>query len=251
MAERIIRTNHAPGVVLLTMNRPDKLNAMDPLFFRELRATMADLSADDTVRAAVLTGAGRAFSAGGDIDSFHELDGDTPAVRRHLELVYDAFCAVERCAVPVLAAVNGLAYGGGSELTLACDIALAGTSATFGFREPTVGLTPGFGVIRAPQVLGRQWANLLAATGRIIDADTALRAGLVVDVVAEAELLPTALGIAAEIAANPTLAVRVGKRLLHRDTHGGFGESVEAVALLYTTTEHRERVAAFRARHGR
>ncbi|MTD13434.1 enoyl-CoA hydratase [Nakamurella sp. YIM 132087] len=253
MSDRIVRTMPRPGVALLTMDRPEKLNAMDPQFFAELVAVMADLSADKEVRAAVITGAGRAFSAGGDIDSFHRIaaGGDTDDVRRHNRSVYDAFCALERCTKPVIGAVNGIAYGGGAELTLACDIAVAGTSARFAFREVSIGLTPGWGIVRGPQVLGRQWTNLLVSTGRIIDADTARTAGFVVDVVPDADLVDAALDIAAEIAQHPSVAVQVGKAFLHRDTHDGFAESVEAVTLLWGTAEHRAAVDGFRSRRRR
>jgi enoyl-CoA hydratase len=105
------------GVAIVRMNRPEKLNAMNPAFFRELPAVLAELDADDEVDVCVLTGAGRAFSAGGDIASFQDLT-DVPAYRRHLRLVYDAFHAVERAQVPVIAAVNGIAYGGGTEQAL-------------------------------------------------------------------------------------------------------------------------------------
>lgn len=251
MPERFTVTTPREGVALVTMDRATKLNAMDPVFFRELTGICADLGHDDGVRAAVLTGAGRAFSAGGDIDSFHDLAGDTARVRAHLRRVYDAFCAVERCAVPVVGAVNGIAHGGGTELTLACDVALAAESATFAFREPTVGLTPGWGIVRGPQVMGRGWTRLLALTGRVVDAVTAERAGLVQEVVPDAELLDRALDLAAEMAALPPLAVQVGKAFVNRDSDAGFAESIEATALLFTTPEHRDAVDAFRAARGR
>jgi enoyl-CoA hydratase/carnithine racemase len=245
---RFARTEPAPGVVLLTMCRPEKLNAMDRAWFGELIELMTGFGKDDRVRAVVLTGAGRAFSAGGDIDMFADLDGDVARVRPHLRQVYDAFHAVERCAVPVIAAVHGLAYGGGTELALACDIVLAGESARFAFKEPTVGLTPGYGVVRGPEVLGRHWTRYLALTGREIDAARAGRAGLVQEVHPDADLLPAAVALAAEIAALPPLAVQVGKAFINRDAVGGFNESVEATALLFATNEHRAAVEAFRRR---
>jgi enoyl-CoA hydratase/carnithine racemase len=249
--QRFTRTDPAPGVVVLTMSRPEKLNAMDQVWFRELLALMTGLGVDDGVRAAVLTGSGRAFSAGGDIDVFADLGGDVARVRPHLRLVYDAFCSVERCAVPVVAAVNGLAYGGGTELALACDVVLAAESARFAFKEPTVGLMPGYGVVRGPEVLGRHWTRYLALTGRDVDAARAERAGLVQEVHPDGDLLPAAVALAAEMAANPPLAVQVGKAFVNRDAVGGFSESVEATALLFGTPEHRAAVTAFRAARGR
>jgi enoyl-CoA hydratase len=248
---RFTRTEPRDGVVLLTMARPEKLNAMDQTWFRELRDLMGTLGDGDGVRAVVLTGSGRSFSAGGDIDMFHDLAGDTARVRPHLRLVYDAFHAVERCAVPVVAAVNGLAYGGGTELALACDIVLAGASARFAFKEPTVGLMPGYGIVRGPDVLGRHWTRYLALTGRAIDAERAERAGLVQEVHPDATLVDEALSLAGDIAANPALAVQVGKAFVNRDAVGGFNESVEATALLFGTDEHAEAVSAFRAARGR
>ncbi|SFT93484.1 enoyl-CoA hydratase [Geodermatophilus amargosae] len=249
--ERFTRTDPEPGVAVLTMSRPEKLNAMDQTWFRELVEVMGTIGVDDDVRAVVLTGSGRAFSAGGDIDMFAGLAGDVTRVRPHLKLVYDAFSAVERCAVPVVAAVNGLAYGGGTELALACDVVLAGESARFSFKEATVGLMPGYGIVRGPDVLGRHWTRYLALTGRTVDAARAERAGLVQEVHPDDGLLPAAVALAAEMAAHSSLAVRVGKAFVNRDAVGGFNESVEAIALLFGTPEHRDAVTAFRAARGR
>lgn len=250
---RFARTEPRPGVLVLTMARPEKLNAMDGTWFRELRDLMEAIGQgeDDNVRAVVLTGSGRAFSAGGDIDMFAGLDGDVARVRPHLRLVYDAFHAVERCAVPVIAAVNGLAYGGGTELALAADVVLAGASARFAFKEPTVGLMPGYGIVRGPDVIGRHWTRYLALSGRDIDAERAERIGLVQEVHPDASLGERAVALAADMAAHPPLAVRVGKAFVNRGTSGGFAESVEATALLFDTDEHRAAVRTFRADRGR
>ncbi|GAA1201949.1 enoyl-CoA hydratase/isomerase family protein [Prauserella alba] len=250
---RFERTEPRPGVVVLTMSRPAKLNAMDQSWFRQLRDVMDTLGhgAEDHVRAVVLTGSGRAFSAGGDIDMFAGLDGDVGRVRPHLRLVYDAFHAVERCAVPVIAAVNGVAYGGGTELALASDVVLAGESARFAFKEPTVGLMPGYGIVRGPDVIGRHWTRYLALSGRDVDAERAERIGLVQEVHPDGELLERAVGLAGEMAAHPPLAVRVGKAFVNRATGGGFAESVEATSLLFGTEDHRAAVRTFRAARGR
>jgi enoyl-CoA hydratase len=233
------------GVAIARMNRPEKLNAMNPVFFRELPAVLAELDADDEVDVCVLTGAGRAFSAGGDIASFQDLT-DVPAYRRHLRLVYDAFHAVERAQVPVIAAVNGIAYGGGTELVLVADLVIAGRSATFAFREATVGLMPGWGVVRGPDVIGRHWTRWLALTADIVDAEQALRIGLVQSVVDDADLLDEALAVAGRIRSNAPLAVRAAKQFINRDTGGsGMAESIEATALLFTTDDHKARAASF------
>lgn len=239
------------GVLIVTMARPGKLNAMDRLWFAELTQLMQRVgTAGDGHRAIVITGQGRAFSAGGDIDMFHDLDGDVARVRPHLMRVYQAFHAVEKCAVPVVAAVNGLAFGGGCELTLACDVALAGRGATFSFKEATVGLMPGYGIVRGPDVIGRHWTRLLALTGRTIDARKAREIGLVQEVYGDSELLAAAVAMAEEVATNPGLAVRVGKAFINRGTESGYPESVEAVALLFATEEHRQAVDVFRSRRG-
>lgn len=237
------------GVLLVTMCRPEKLNAMDQQWFAELTRLMRTVGKDgDTHRAVVLTGEGRAFSAGGDIDMFHGLDGDVHRVRPHLMRVYEAFHAVEKCAVPVVGAVNGIAFGGGSELTLACDVAYAATSARFSFKEASVGLMPGYGIVRGPDVIGRHWTRYLALSGRTVGAEEARAMGLVQEVHADDRLVDAAIELAQEIAANSPLAVQVGKAFLNRGTEVGYPESVEAIALLFGTPEHRAAVDAFRAR---
>ena len=243
---RLTRAEVAPGVVVLTMSRPEKLNAMDEQFFAELTAVMRRTGVDDDVRAAVLTGEGRAFSAGGDVGTFEAMDGDVCQVRPHLRRVYDAFHAVELCAVPVIAAVNGIAFGGGTELALACDVVLAGESARFAFKEPTMGLMPGYGIVRGPDVMGRHWTRYLALSGREISAVRAERAGLVQEVHPDDGLLPAAVQLATDMAAHSPLATQVGKAFVNRDAVGGFSESVEATALLFGTAEHRAAFTAFR-----
>jgi enoyl-CoA hydratase len=241
-----IRVERRDQVAILWMNRPEKKNAMSPTFFRELPRVLAELDADPSVRALVLTGAGDAFSAGGDIDSFDKLT-NLPAYRGQLQLVEDAFHSLERCALPVIAAVNGVAYGGGTEIVLFCDFVLASAEkARFAFREISVGLQPGYGLVRGPDVIGRQWTKYLALTGDIVGAEKAKEIGLVQEVVAHAALLDEALAIAGRIASNPPTAVRVGKRFVNRDTEGGgLRETMEATAILFTTEDHKEGVRAF------
>jgi enoyl-CoA hydratase/carnithine racemase len=235
----------AAGVALLSMNRPEKLNAMNRTFFRELPLVLDALDDAHDIDVCVLTGAGRAFSAGGDIETFNELQ-DIDAYRRHLRQVYDAFHAVERAAVPVIGAVNGIAFGGGTELALTCDLAIASEAARFSFREVTVGLMPGYGVIRGPQIIGRRWTRRLAMTGEEIDATTAHRIGLVDEVVPADALIDRAAELATAIRENAPLGVRLAKQFINRDQGApGIAESIEATALLFTTDDHKQRVAHF------
>jgi enoyl-CoA hydratase/carnithine racemase len=238
-----IERRGAAGIV--TINRPEKLNAMDPVFFRGLPKTLAELALDPEIHAAVITGAGRAFSAGGDMDAFRAVHHDVAESRRYLRLVFDCFRAVESAELPVIGAVNGIAFGGGAELTLACDLAIASDQATFGFREATVGLMPGFGVIRAPEVIGRPWTRWLAYTADIIDAAEALQLGLVQKVVPHEALLDEACAIVERIAKNAPLGVRVAKQIINRGLDHGVAETIEATAGLYATEDHKEGIAAF------
>lgn len=234
------------GVAILTIDRADKLNAMSVAFFRNLPRVLDELDADERVRAIVLTGAGdRAFSAGGDIASFAEMD-DVTAYRRRLRIVFDAFHAVERAETPVIAAVNGIAFGGGTELALASDLVVASEQARFAFREPTVGLMPGYGVIRGPAVIGPQWTRYLALSAEPIDGATAERIGLALTCVPHETLMDEAISLAAGIARRAPIAVRLGKAFINRSQWApGLAESIEATALLFTTEDHKRAVEAF------
>jgi len=240
----VFRLEQRGEVAVVWLNRPEKLNAMAPVFFRELPLVL-EAAASSGAGALVLTGAGRAFSAGGDIESFVALS-DLARCRRHLRSVYDAFWSVERAELPVVGAVNVIAFGGGTELALACDIVLASDRARFAFKEATVGLMPGYGIVRGPEVIGRAWTRWLSFTGDEIDAEQALAIGLAQRVVPHDRLLDEAVALAERIAANPPFAVRAAKSFINADTHGrALADSIEATALLFSTDEHKARVAAF------
>lgn len=236
-----------PGVALVVMDRAHKRNAMDPAFFRQLIAVMGALGADPGIRACVLTGAGTAFSAGGDIATFAELRGPEDH-RRQLSLVFEAFRSVERAEVVVVAAVNGLAYAGGLELVLACDLAVAATSARFSFKEVTVGLMPAFGMLRAPMRIGEGMSRYLVLTGDDVDAATAQRVGLVQQVVPDDQLVDSALDLAERIAAHPPMAVAMAKQIATMGIGRRDAASREATAVLFATADHRAAVERFLAR---
>ena len=226
---------HGP-VALLRISRPGKLNALTAAFWPQLRGLLDAAAAHPAVRAVVLTGSGdRSFSTGGDIVGFAELDS-AAARRDFLDSCLRTFTAIEECRLPVIAAVNGWALGGGCELALACDIVLAAEHAAFGLPEASVGLVPGFGILRAPAVVGRQAAKLMVLAGERISAQRAYELGLVQQVLPAAELVPAALRLGERIAARAPLAVEVGKRMVNRGVdRGETGYGVEAVAMLYST----------------
>jgi enoyl-CoA hydratase/carnithine racemase len=232
------------GTALVTINRPDKYNAMNHAFFRELPEVMRALDEDPDVRAMVLTGAGTAFSAGGDITDFHALK-DMFDYRRQVKLALEGFLAIERAETVAIAAVNGLAFGGGTEITLACDIGFASSSARFAFKEITLGLMPGYGLVRGPEVMGRAWTHWLALSGDEVSAAKALEIGLVQQVCAPESLVDEALALAARIAAHPPLGLRIAKRFINRAAPSSIAESIEATAFLQADPDTRARVKAF------
>ena len=237
-------TGTAVGV--LTIDDPQKLNAMGRTFWVEMRDALAAMEADERVRAVIVTGAGdRAFSAGGDIASFASLT-DIAAKREFQQDCMRTFAAVEESPLPVIAAVNGYALGGGCELALACDIVVAADHATFGMPESAVGLVPGFGVLRAPSVIGRHWTKLMMFAGERVDAETALRIGLAQKVVPLAELTDTAWELAVRVAGMAPLALATGKSLVNRGVdRGEFDHSTAALTSLHATADAAEGITAF------
>jgi enoyl-CoA hydratase len=205
------------GIVLLTLSRPDRLNALTFRMFAELRRFCDDLAADDTARVVVLTGAGRAFCAGLDLDDAASLtDMTTAEMVRGQASWADAITAFRRLPQPVVAAVNGAAAGAGFSLSLAADIRLASPAAKFNAAFVKIGLTGGdCGSSWAlPRVVGLGHASEILLTGRMVDAQEAAGIGLVNRVVPADELVEAALDVASLIAANSPLGVRLTKEVV-------------------------------------
>ena len=234
------------AVATITLNRPEKLNTLRNSFWPDMRTVLARLETDPETRVLILTGAGdRAFCAGGDINGFAEL-ADQEARRTYQIDAMRTFKALEDYPLPTIAAVNGLALGGGCELTLACDMVLAASTARFAMPEARLGLVPGYGVLRAPHVIGRQLTKMMVMSGDDIDAQTALRYGLVQQVVPAASLMETAHALAQRIAGNSPLAHAVGKKLINRGIDSAeWDYSVEALTVLQGSEEATSRVRAF------
>jgi enoyl-CoA hydratase len=238
----------ADAVVTLTLNRPDKLNALSQGLIAELSRVFAALAAD-APRAVVVTGAGaKAFSAGADIDEMSRMTTAEAKVRADAG---HALCAaIESFACPVIAAVSGFALGGGCELALACDFIYAGERAKFGQPEVNLGVIPGFGgTQRLARRVGIGRARELVYSGAIIDAPKALAIGLVNEVVPPDDLMPRVRALAELIAQKGPLAVAQAKRVMLRGVPGDLTLANEleaqAFATLFGTEDQKEGMKAF------
>jgi enoyl-CoA hydratase/carnithine racemase len=240
----MLRRETRGATAWLTLDRPDKLNAMARGFWAELRDAMRDVEADDAVRVAIFHGAGRAFSVGGDIEDFGNL-GDVADRRTYMREALGALRAVEQLPKPVIAAVHGHALGGGCELTMVCDVVVADETARFGTPESSVGVVPGLGVVRGLSHVNLHWMKYLVMTGLPITPQEALTAGLVNRVVPAGEHLAEAERLADAIASRSPLALAVGKEILSRGSWEGYEYAVEAIALLQGAADFKEGIAAF------
>jgi enoyl-CoA hydratase len=248
----VLRMEIEDQVALLTLNRPEKLNAMNNALLAAILATLDEIELDTTIRAVVITGAGRAFSAGADIAAFrrHLEAGPAEAVARFMRPGHCMTRRVESFCKPVIAAVNGLAYGGGCELVEATHLALAADTAQFSKAEINIGIIPTFGgTQRLPRNVGRKAAIELILTGRTFDAAEAARLGLINRVVPGADLIGTAIDLAKELAAKPPLTVAAALTAIHRGMDAAIddGLAIEeaAFARIVPSCDAREGVAAF------
>ncbi|MBV8601541.1 MAG: enoyl-CoA hydratase/isomerase family protein [Candidatus Eremiobacteraeota bacterium] len=245
-----IELERADGIAVLTLNRPAVLNALSIALLDELAAALDELEEDRSTRAVVLTGSGeKAFAAGADIAEFETIESAVAgaAFARRGQAIVSRIGALR---VPVIAAVNGFALGGGCELALACDIRIASRNAKFGQPEVNLGLIPGYGgTQRLTRLVGMGMAMYLCLSGEMIDAEAALRAGLVQKVVAPEELLGEAKRVAAAIAAKAPLAVEAAKRAIADGSQAPLEEGLAIEALHFgsvtTTQDFREGTKAF------
>jgi enoyl-CoA hydratase len=237
------------GIAVLTVQRPQRLNALDARTLDEIRQAALDCQQDDSIRCIVVTGAGtKAFVAGADIN---ELAGETPGGARKRALRgQQTFDLIERLGKPVIAAVNGVALGGGCELAMACTLRLAADTAQFGQPEINLGLIPGFaGTQRLSRLIGKTRAMEMILTGIPISAQEALAAGLVNRVVPAAELMTHTRALAAELASKPPIALRYAIDAVNRGLEMPFAEACQFEAALFglvmATEDMREGTSAF------
>jgi enoyl-CoA hydratase/carnithine racemase len=236
-------------VALLTVQRPERLNALDARTLDELRQAFLAVKQDSEIRCAILTGAGdRAFVAGADIN---ELAQDTPESARRRGLTgQQVFDLIEQLGKPVIAAVNGLALGGGCELAMACTFRLAADTARFGQPEINLGIIPGFGgTQRLVRLVGKTKAMEMILTGAPITAQEALAIGLVNRVVAAADLLTAARTLAAELSTRAPIALAYAMDAINRGAEMTLADGCQLEAALFgmvtATEDMREGTRAF------
>ena len=233
------------GVAVVTIDRQQALNALDQPTLTELRDRLAELAGEDGVRAVVLTGAGeRAFVAGADIKAMAAMD--IAQAEAWGTLGHETASLLETMPKPTIAAVNGFALGGGCELALACDIRYASSAAKLGQPEVSIGIIPGWGgTQRLPRVVGIGLAKELIMSGRLVDAEEALRIGLVNAVFAPEELIERTLELARALAEKSPLVLAAAKQAMNRTLYGDLGAEAEAFAGLFGSHDQREGMAAF------
>lgn len=236
------------NIGLLTINRPEKMNAISQELVAELSLFLDEIENDDELRVIVITGAGdKAFMAGADINEL--VDRDARVGRRVSHERQEIFSRLENLHVPVIAAVNGYALGAGLELALACSIRICSEMAQFGAPEVKLGIIPGDGgTQRLPRLVGQGRAMEMIITGDFIDAQEAYRIGLVNKVFPPEKLKEEAMELAKKIASRPPLAVRYAKEAVNRSQEGsasGFALESYLHALSCTTEDKKEGVAAF------
>jgi enoyl-CoA hydratase len=237
------------GVCRITVNRPDKLNALDAIVIAELGDAVTRIETDSAVRGVIVTGAGtKAFVAGADIS---ELSGQSPIEgKARAEAGQRVFRRLEQCRKPVIAAVNGFALGGGCELAMACHIRIASDQAKFGQPEVKLGITPGYGAtVRLPRLVGRGRALELLLTGRMIDAEEAFRIGLVNRIVPGDRLQTECEGMLRTILENGPLALRACLETVDAGLDVSLDQALQLEAnqfgLLSATADMREGTRAF------
>ena len=254
MSDLVLEENEG-GIAVLTLNLPEQRNPIsDPDMIEALLGALARLDADPSVRVIILTGAGKAFSSGGNLKTMRAGGGLRDALPARTRMNYRTGIqriplAIEAMEVPVIAAVNGPAVGAGCDLACMCDLRIASESASFAESFVKVGLVPGDGgAWLLPRVVGFSKASEMALTGDPVDAAEALACGLVSKVVGAAGLMDAAKSLARRIAANPPYAVRMTRRLLRQSRNADLSAVLDMSAamqsLAHATEDHDEAVSA-------
>ena len=232
------------STALITLDEPSKLNALSVGIRSGLHTAFKQAHEDDDVRVIVLTGAGeKAFCAGADISGF---EFTTRYAKRFIDDALTVLALPENIAKPVIAAVNGYAFGGGFELSIASDFIIASAQAKFSVPEINLGLLPGFAIVRLNELIGRQKAKYLSMTGEILSAEEAEALGLVLKVVAHDKLMEEAFALADKLASKPQMAIHYAKSVYNRELGGAeFTYAKDVMPFLFLDEDAKEGVSAF------
>jgi enoyl-CoA hydratase/carnithine racemase len=237
------------GLATITLNRPKSMNALNSQVFKELGLALSEVDGDDSVKVVILAGSEKFFAAGADITEIGEI-GTPVDAHRFLKDAQAVFNRIEDLEKPVIAAISGLALGGGCELVLACDLRIAADNAVFGQPEIKIGVIPGAGgTQRLPRIVGVTKAKELLYTGDFIDAQEAYRIGLVNKVVSVASLMEEAKKMALKIARQPGMALKVTKLAvnggLNMDIKSAMAYEARCFEILFSTEDQKEGMKAF------
>jgi len=222
----VLEINISDGIAMVKVNRPEALNALNSTFFKEMDSVVSDLSSNPSVKVMVITGVGKAFVAGADISEMAHMTPEEGS--SFSSLGQNTFRSLEKMKIPVIAAINGFALGGGLELAMGCDFRIASAKAKFGQPEVNLGMIPGYaGTQRLPRLVGLADALYLLTTGEMIGAEDALRIGLVQKVVEPEELMDEVMKIARIIISKGPEAVKKVKYVTRNGYESTFEEGCE------------------------
>ena len=245
----ILKLEVTDGIGLLTISRPHALNALNMAFFAEMNLVLNDIEKNEQLKVLIITGEGsKSFVAGADISEMVNMNAEEGY--RFAKSGHDTLNRIAGLPIPVIAAVNGFALGGGCELSMACDIRIASSTSKFGQPEVNLGLIPGYaGTQRLPRIVGISNALWLLMSGDAVTAEVAMRIGLVQMVVEPEILLEEAFKLARRIASKGPEAVKMVKRVVHRGIETDFGSACEDEARMFAglfgTPESQEGMKAF------
>jgi enoyl-CoA hydratase len=248
MEYKNLKVDISEGVALVTISRPAAMNALNSEFFTGFNEILGNISKDDSIRVLVLTGEGKAFVAGADIAEMVDMNFKQACC--FSQMGQQTFLRLERMVIPVIAAVNGFALGGGCELAMACDFRIASSAAKFGQPEVSLGLIPGYaGTQRLSRLAGMGNALYLILTGDMITADEALRMGLVQKVVPPESLMEEVMKIARKMASNGSQAIVKAKEIIRKGREvtltDGSKMEAEAFSKLFDYPSTKEGMKAF------
>ena len=254
MAEILLQERQEEGILILTLNRPETMNCFNSDLLTALAEVIREANFDTALRCIIITGASGgdpkkvSFSTGADLKERRDMTQDQ--VRRYVFTIRNTFTAVEQVRVPVIAAINGFAFGGGIELAMACDIRIASSTAIMGLTETSLAIIPGGGgTQRLPRIVGIARAKELIFTARRLDAKTALEIGLVNRVVEPVQLMQSALELAREIAKNGPIGVAQAKFAINYGMEASLGVALPLESKAYEVTiptkDRLEALAAF------